>query len=166
VQGTAVSINNQALVPGSIFGLSCSRPNWLKERTNTGGAIPSSSTVWAAVSLNTIVVWPTHTVDQTVTIDGIRQTPQLADDADFLDLDDTLQNVLVGHALHLATLKAPAALLQETVPYKEAFLRAAVERNAVLRAANWYRRLTRQHRQQGQQPTHVAAPDPQGPSGL
>lgn len=167
VQHTAVSIANYPLSKASIFGLSMARSNWRRETVATTG-LPTVSQVWAPIALNAFVIWPATIVDTTVTVDGVRQTPVLVADGDFLDADDTVVNALLGYALHAAAVKAPGlTLLEQTKDYLTDFLSQAVERNAALRATDWYKRIQRASRQYQQQPLKIAAPDETGgPGGL
>ena len=167
VQGTAVTIGTQPLVPSSLYGLSMARPNWRSETIADGGDVPSTTTIWAPIALNAIVVWPASTANQTAIVNGIRQTPQLTADGSFLDADDSVVSTLLGYALHAAALKAPATVLQRTQSYQEAFLQAAVLRNGALRSTRWYKRLVQASRQRALMPIRVPAPDDSGgPGGL
>ena len=166
VQGAAVTIGHNPLVPGSLLGLSMARPNWRRETTLSTGC-PSVPTIWAPMALNAFVIWPAATTDSQASIDGVRRTPRLVAEGDFLDADDTVVNALLGYALHAAAFKAPASLMQRTAGYLEDFLKQAVDRNAALKSTEWYKRIQRASRQQKLLPVKVVADDDTGgPGGL
>ncbi len=164
VQHTAVSIGGLALSKSSLFGLSMAQPNWRRETIAQAG-LPTLPQVWAAISLNAFVIWPAMDVDATVTVDGIRQTPRLVNAGDFLDIGDDTVNTLLGYALHVAALKAPASLSQRTQGYLIDFLGEAADQNESLRATDWYKRIQRASRQNIQQQYKVTAPDDSGGPG-
>lgn len=164
VQNTSVSINGVPLTKGSLAGLSLSRPNWRRESVATAGC-PSVPVIWAPVSLSVFVIWPATAVDVTASVDGVRSTPRLTSDADFLDADDSVVSTFVGYALHLAALKAPAGVLERTAGYKDDFLLEAADRNQALRRTDWYKRIQSSSRQHLLQPVKRAAPDQTGGPG-
>lgn len=168
VQGCAISIAGSPLVPGSILGLSMTRPNWRRETVLTTGC-PSLPTIWAPIALNSIIIWPAAVTDVEASIDGVRRTPRLTADGDFLDADDTVVNTLIGYALHAATFMAPASVHDRTQGYLEDFLAQAVDRNQALKATDWYKRAQRASRQQKLLALKVPAlqgDDSGGPGGL
>ncbi len=165
LQHTSIAINGLPLAKASLFGLSMSRPNWRRETIADGNGIPDAPQVWAPISLNAFVIWPAMDVDTQVSVGGIRQTPRLVADGDYLDADDSVVNTLLGYALHAAAAKAPATLLQRTQQYLQDFLGEAGDQNESLRATDWYRRVQRASRQNIQQPYKNAAPDGSGGPG-
>lgn len=164
VQHTAVSIGGVALAQGSLFGLSMAQPNWRRETVATLG-LPTVPQCWAPIALNAFVIWPAIDVDSLVSVVGVRQTPRLFLDGDYLDADDSVVNTLLGYALHAAAVKAPASLLQRTQEYLVDFLEQAVERNQALRATDWYKRAQRVSRERIAQPYKLPAPDGSGGPG-
>lgn len=165
LQRCSVVIDNQPLIKGSLLGLSLTRPNWRRETTADGGAIPTRPTIWAPVSLMLFVVWPAPAVDTEASLDGVRQTPRLLSDTDYLDADESVVSTFLCYALHAAALKAPAEILERTSAFKDQFLLAAADRNAALRKTDWYRRITRTQRQHQIAPVKRAAPDGSGGPG-
>ncbi len=168
LQSCSVSITGQPLIKGSLVGLSLTRPNWRRETITSGGAVPTAPTIWAPASLMMFVIWPAAVTDVQASIDGVRQTPRLTTDADFLDADESTVSAFLGYALHLAALKAPGlTILTQTQGYREQFLLAAADRNAALRRTDWYKRIQRTRREHQLYPVKRGAPDGSGgPGGL
>ncbi len=99
-------------------------------------------TLWAPVSLTLIYIWPADGVGHNaLTADGVSATPQLVNNADFVDLAEADVSVLLGCALHLVSFKKGSLWFQATLPYFVAFLRAAAEENALISTSQAYRRF-------------------------
>lgn len=163
-QNTAVALAGVPLTAGSLAGLSLAQPNWRRDTVETAGC-PTSPQIWAPVSLTVFVIWPALVADTVLTVDGVRSTPRLTSDASYLDADDSVVSTFLGYALHLAALKAPAGILEQTQGYKDDFLMQAAERNQALRRTDWYKRIQRASRQHVLQPVKRAAPDQTGGPG-
>lgn len=136
-----VTFDGQPLSPTTLFDLDHGRPNWRKETTASGGAVPTRPTLWAPISLMLIYVWPmVTTVPHSWGLDGVSATPTLVDDADTVDLAEADVSVLLGFALHVLTYKKGGPWFAATLPYYQQFLRAAGEENSRITTSQFYRR--------------------------
>lgn len=141
---TRVTWNNQPLSPSSLPDLDNARPNWRLETILSGGDVPTRPIVWAPVSLRTFYLWPADNdapQNNTVTIDGIANTPTLTADSDTIDLGEELLSVLLGYALHVAAFKKGGPFFESTLPFFKAFLSAAAEENDQIKTSTIYRRV-------------------------
>lgn len=131
-----------ALHPTSILELDLARPTWRSETTASGGDVPTTPTLWAPQSLQTIVIWPAVAVAgvSDLLIDGVAATPVLVTDASFIDITDETVLILVDYAVHIAAFKEGGARWAATKPMWTAFLQAAAEENALLKASQAFRR--------------------------
>jgi hypothetical protein len=136
-----VEWNRQPLSPSSREDLNNGRPNWRQETTASGGSVPSRPLLWAPVSLRTIYIWPADAPGHnSLTLDGVAQTPVLTADAQFVDLSEADVSVLIGYALHVLTFKKGSVFFAGTFGYWRAFLAAAAEENALLLTSAIYRK--------------------------
>jgi hypothetical protein len=137
---TRIELNGVALKPTSIFSMDNHRPNWEGETTATGGAVPNTVKFWMPAGLQLIALWPADAVgNQTLTVDGVVSTPVLINGGDFVDIGEEEINTLTGYALHVLTFKIGGAVFKATMPLYQAFLAAAGNRNAIIRAADRFR---------------------------
>ena len=141
LQTTRVSSLERPLGYSSLFDLDFGRPGWESEHTRTGGDVPTIPRKWAPAGLTLLAIWP-QTVEGcvTLTVDGVADTPQLVNDADFVDLEDSEHHALVGEALHLAAFKEGGTRWEGTMRYHREFLMAAADRNARLQSSTFFRR--------------------------
>lgn len=156
--GTRVKLLGAApLTPTSLLELDLGRPTWRSETTASGGAVPTTPTLWAPVSIQRIAIWPaTAGVGvNNLLIDGVAATPVLVEDGDTVDLGEELHDVLLDYALHVAAFKEGGARWEATSPYFTAFLQAAAEENALLKASKAFRRFAGLDRRRDLQPTRV-----------
>ncbi len=136
-----VEFNGSPLSVSSLLGLDSGRPSWEGETTATSG-VPSSPKIWAPVSVDLIVIWPAdHAGSNTLTIDGMAQTPVLVNAGDFVDLGQEEHNQLLGYALHAASFKHGGQLFESTKPLYQNWVKAAGERNEQFKASSLYRRV-------------------------
>jgi hypothetical protein len=137
---TRVLWNNQPLSPSSREDFNNGRPNWRQETTASGGSVPTQPTLWAPVSLELIYLWPADATGHNgLTVDGIMATPQLSAPGDYVDLGQDDLSVLLGFCLHVLSYKLGSVWFQATLPYFQAFLRAAGEENQLITTAQIYR---------------------------
>ena len=142
VYDVRTEFNQVPLEQSSIFDLNNGRGNWRGETTATGGAVPTRPTLWAPVGLMRLAIWPAHAAGGgTLTVDGVRQTPVLVVDADFVDLGQCELTTLIGYALHILAFKLSGPLFQSTLPLYRRFIVAAADQNARLRSSTWYRKV-------------------------
>jgi len=145
VQGTRVKWNDLALEPVSRFDLDYQIPNWRGTTTATSGA-PSRPLYWARVSLTSLLIYPADAYasvggTHALSINGVRNTPILVNDADFVDLGQELFDVLLGYATHVLAFKLGGDALVSTYPGWLAFLAAAAKENREFAATTYYRKL-------------------------
>jgi len=159
VQRTTLTYQGRPMVQGSLHELSYLSPNWWHERTGDGGTVPTRPTIWAPIGLSLIAVWPATPGNAAYEVDGIRTTPVLLTDDQFVDLGDEEFSTLLGYALHVASFKAGAVLVERTRPYHVAFMAAAGKRNGRLLGSNWWRQFEKQNRDRMLRPPSVP-PEP------
>jgi len=141
VFGFRCSWRSRPLVPTTLASLDDGVPSWRTDSTASGGRVPSRPITWAPAGLSLLAVWPSDAVGGDVlACDGIAQTPVLAAPADVLDLGDETLNVLLGYALHHLAFKEGGPRFAATIPLYQAFLKAALERNAELGESRLFRR--------------------------
>lgn len=145
-----------ALHPTSILELDLARPTWRSETTSSGGAVPTTPTLWAPQSLQTIVIWPAVAIAgvDDLLVDGVAATPVLVTDGSFVDIGDEIVNILVDFAVHCAAFKEGGPRWLGTRPAYAAFLRAAAEENGLLKANQAFRRAAGLDRRRDLQKTH------------
>lgn len=136
VQQTTVSWNGLPLVGVGLDELQLMAPDWWYAR--------GTPRVWSPVGLNLVAFYPTSATAQVVEIDGVRDTPVMTTDASTADIGPEELDTLLGYALHDAAMKAGASVVQRTKKYHVAFVKAAGERNGLLKATRWYRRVVGQ----------------------
>ncbi len=145
VNAARVTWNDLPLEPASLFDFDSLFPNWRLTTTATAGA-PSRPVYWARISLNLLVIYPadafvsiagTHALQ----INGVRNTPILTIDPDFVDLGQEQFDVLLGYAAHVLAFKLGGEALTSTYPGWLAFLRAAAQANQQFAASQFYRRV-------------------------
>lgn len=136
-----VEFNGIALAPSSLVGLDGGRPSWEGETTATAG-VPSAPKIWAPVSVDLIVIWPADAVGgNSLTVDGMAQTPVLVNSGDFIDLGQEEHNQLLGYALHVLAFKLGGETFEATIPLYHSWVTAAGQRNNQFRASSLYRRV-------------------------
>lgn len=141
LQATRVSSLERPLGYSTLFDLDYGRPGWESEHTRTGGDVPIVPRKWAPAGLTIIAIWPAAADScTTILLDGVADTPQLVDDSDFVDLEASAHNALIGEALHLASFKEGGQRWEGTMRYHREFLRAAADRNARLKSSVFFRR--------------------------
>lgn len=151
-QEVSVSFQGLPLTLCGLQALGNAAPNWRRDTTTSTGI--SRPQVWARLGLGALVIWPAWPGQSQLEVDGVRMTPTLETPDAHVDIDDGLINVLLDEALHTAAFKVSGVLLERTASKHQAFLSAAVERNADLRATEWFRRMMRERTEQ---PEAVAA---------
>lgn len=132
--GARVAYQGQPLALDALPSFFRARPNWWVETTATGGDVPTRPLLWAPVSVQLIAVWPRPAafVASAFTVDGLAATPTLATDADAVDLDDSVHDVLLGYALHTLSFKEGWMRFVATTGQMQAFLALAAERTTQL----------------------------------
>ena len=138
---TRVAFNGIPMSPGSVDGLNNGQPRWRDETTATTG-VPDVPTIWVPVTLLIIRIWPADaTGNNALLIDGIATTPVLTADGDFVDLAEADVSVLLGYALHVASLKKGGHWFTESLKYFRAFLQAAGSENSRITTSQVYRQV-------------------------
>lgn len=136
-----LAFNGYPLSPTSLTDLDNGQPNWRAETTSNVG-VPDRPTLWAPVSLTLIYIWPQDAIGgNALVVDGVSATPTLVDDADFVDLSEADVTLLLGYALHAASLKKGGAWFQATLPLFRDFLTAAGVENDLITTSQAYRKF-------------------------
>lgn len=158
---TRVYVSGRALVIKSIVELYRTRLSWRTDLTTSGGAVPTTIREWAPVGLGQIAIWPTDAAGgTTLSFDGVRLTPVLTADGDFLDLGNEEIGILLDEALYVLGFKRPS-LLDSLQPRHQRFLAACLERNDQLRKSSFFKRVLGLDQQQRLEPTRERATPPE-----
>lgn len=164
VYDVRTEFNQLVMEPTSISDLNNGRTNWRREITTAGGTVPSRPLMWAPVGTKRIAIWPGDAVGgNTLVVDGVRSTPTLTADADFVDLGQCEIGVLLGMALHLLAFKLGGPLFKMTLVHYRHFVEAAADQNARLRSSTWYRKTMGLDRQRMQHPMRLPTGLAEGP---
>jgi hypothetical protein len=145
VQAARVTWNGLPLEPVTLTDLSWGIRNWRRTTTATPGA-PPRPVYWARASLTLLAIYPadafasvggTHALQ----VNGVRQTPILINDSDFVDLGQEQFDVLLGYAQHVLAFKIGGQALVSTYPGWLAFLQAAARENRQFAKSLFYRKV-------------------------
>ena len=141
VQPARVKWNGIPLEPVSRFDLDWSITNWRGTTTATPGA-PSQPVYWARISLMTLVIYPAdHTALNSITVEGVRQTPILVNLTDWVDLGQEQFNQLLAYAQHVLAFKIGGETLVASYSGWLDFLQAGAARNQQFAATGFYRKI-------------------------
>jgi len=136
-----VNFSSYPLDIGSVFDMNQGRPNWRAETTATGSPVPTRPTLWCPIGMKRVAIWPADAVGGvTLVVDAVRSTPVLVADTDFMDIGREEFSILNGEALHTAAFKEGGQRWRGTFGLHRAFIKAAMERNSMLFASDFYRR--------------------------
>jgi hypothetical protein len=140
--GMRIVVNGIPLTISSVTELDLSRPTWRSETVASGGDVPTTSIIWAPISLQRIAIWPAmnSVVVNGFVADGVSATPVLTEDGDFIDLGEEFLDLLLNYVLHLLAFKTGGPTWAATLPFYRAFLTAAAEENGVIKANQKFRR--------------------------
>jgi hypothetical protein len=144
VQGTRVTWNGLPLEPVTLTDLSWSIRNWRGTTTTTPGA-PPRPIYWARASLTLLMIYPADAYasvygTNTLQINGVRNTPILVNQTDYIDLGQEQFDTLLGYAQHVLSFKLGGQALVSTYPGWMALLKAAAEENRQFAKSSWYRK--------------------------
>lgn len=141
VFGTRVQFSTSPVGQTSLWELDQGRPGWRSETTASGGTVPTKPTLWAAVSLTLIHLWPADAVGGgTLLIDGVAATPVLTQAGQYLDLGEESLTPLLDCAAHLAVFGEGTDRFLATDTQWQAFLQAAAEENQQIKRSAQFRR--------------------------
>lgn len=145
VQESRVTWNDLPLEPASLFDFDYQIPNWRGTTTSTPGA-PSRPIYWARISLTLLAIYPADAFasvagTDALMINGIRNTPILITDPDFVDLGQEEHDVLLGYAAHVLAFKLGGQALVESYPGWIAMLKATAAANQQFAESIFYRRV-------------------------
>lgn len=130
--------NGKTMAISSLTDMDNGRPGWEGETTADGGDVPTRPRMWIPVGMNLFAIWPADAAGQnSLLIDGVRETPTLDNDAAYLDLDDSDADIIVGEALFLLCFK-DAGRFAHVSGWHQEFLRAVLGRVARLKASNMF----------------------------
>lgn len=138
---TRVYVAGRPLTRTSLIGLFRTRRNWRTQTTTSGSPVPATVREWAPVGLLSIAMWPTDAAGgTTLTFDGVKITPVLTADGQFLDVGNEELGLLLGEMLWILSFKRPST--QELLKKgHQQFLEGCVERNDQLRQSSYFRRV-------------------------
>lgn len=118
------------------------RSRWEGETTATGGIVPTRPKLIIPAGMSLIAIWPADSVGgSNMLLDGVRQTPTLAADTDFVDLGEEELHALLGEALCLAAFKEGGARFTACQRFHQEFLQAAAYKSGRLRASSVFRKM-------------------------
>lgn len=139
------------LKPASRVDFDLGYRNWRSQTIAAGGAVPTRPTFWAKVGLNKALIWPADTAaGNPIEIDGTVSAPVLAADPTnptkpeldaFIDLGQEEEPIILDEALHLIAFKLGGTHWKKTFAGHQRFLKAAVDRNAKLKAETAFREV-------------------------
>lgn len=113
--------------------------DWRTQSTTDGGNVPSTIRAWAPIGLGSIAIWPADAAGgTTLTFDGVKVTPILTADGQFLDLGNEEVALILSEALYALGFKRPS-LLATLQPLHAFFLKGCLERNDQLRTSSYFR---------------------------
>lgn len=144
LSGTRVNWQDRPLVKTTIDALDRLEVSWRTQTIASGGGVPTRPTLWAPIALNLFIIWPADTQSRQIVVDGVRATPVLTDDAQYVDIGEEELSTLVGYALHAAALSAGMPTLARTVGGWKGLLEAGQLRNQQLRASTPLRQVREQ----------------------
>jgi hypothetical protein len=138
VQQTAITWQGRPMVGVSVAELQMIARNMWYARAGDGNGVPARPLFWAPVGLNLVQIYPATAAQGSLEVDGVRQTPVLTGEGQFVDVGPEELDTLLGYALHVCAMKAGPAFLERTKPQLESFIAAAVSRNHLLKRTRWY----------------------------
>lgn len=140
VFGARVEFNGKSLAQASLGDMDNGHPGWQGQTTASGGNVPTEPKKWLPMSIDLIAIWPADAVGgNTLTIQGVAQTPTLKLDSDYIDIGNEALNALLGYALHVLALKEGGARFETTMGYFKDFLLEAAEENDQLALSSLFR---------------------------
>lgn len=162
---TRVFQAGRVLTRKSIVELYRMRRNWRTQTTASGSPVPTTMREWAPIGLRAVAVWPADAVGGTLlTLDAVKVTPILSDDAQFVDLGQEEEGLILDEALWTLSFKQPSKM-DQLRPRHQAFLLGCLERNDQLRASSYFRQVLGLDQQQREEPTKVAKTAAEPPEG-
>lgn len=152
---TRIYVTGRALTRKSIVELYRFRRNWRTQTTTSGGDVPTTIREWAPIGLSSIAIWPHTAVAGTVlSLDAVRITPTLTNNADFLDLGEEELTLILAEALYILSFKRPS-ILEAMAEKHQLFLQGCLERNDQLRASSYFRLALGLDQQQREEPVKL-----------
>lgn len=117
------------------------RANWEAETSASGGTVPAQPQMLIPAGLNLFALWPADSVGSSnMVLDGIRSTPVLVADTDFVDLGEEELHALLGEALCILAFKEGGARWTACQRFHQEFLQAAASKNQRLKVSFIYRK--------------------------
>lgn len=139
IYNTRMEFNGRSTVISSFDDLDNGRPGWESETTTDGGAVPTLVQVWLPLGMNQFAIWPADGAgNNNLMIDGVRATPVLTNDSDFIDLDETEIDAVLGEALFLLAFK-DSGRFSRVQGWHQEFLKTVASHNARLNASDQFR---------------------------
>jgi len=148
----------------SLGSLDNGMPGWEGHTTATSGK-PTRPAIWAPVGLKAIAIWPAdHTGGNEIAIDGVRQTPVLSADTDYIDIGQAELQAILSYGLHYLAFKEGGQRFAATQKQYKEFILAAAEQNGRLKASTFFRRVMGLDQNRGFRPMRIGEPESRRPS--
>ena len=136
VWNARVEFNGYPLALSSYTDMDNGQPGWEADTTATGGVVPTRPQVWVPVGMDTLALWPADAAGGNgLVFDGVFATPTLAVAGDYVDLDDTELDALLGEALFLLCFKDPGRV-PRIMQWHSNFTDNVLDHSSRLKAAN------------------------------
>ncbi len=139
------------LKPASRVDLDLGYRNWRSQSVGSGGLVSTRPIFWCKVGLDKAFIWPADSVAANpIEIDGTVSAPLLAVDPTaptkpeleaFIDLGQEEEPIILDEAVHLIAYKLGGTYWKKTFAGHQRFLKAAVDRNARLKAETAFREV-------------------------
>jgi hypothetical protein len=113
----------QHLAHAGLDELDYSVPTWQSQASSTPN-------MWVHVGLDTIILHPAADFSgNQLVIDGMHQTPKYDEDTDYIDLSESLFQVLLDYARHLLLFSIGGPWFEESMSARKAFILEASKFN-------------------------------------
>lgn len=153
--GMRVLWNGKPLYYSSLWDLDNGRYQWESETTTTGGDVPTTPVLWTPAGLKLIAIWPGDAVAQnSIVFDGISKTPILTSDGSYIDIGSEELVSLLDYIEHIAIFKEGGKEFAASIPLQQAFIKGAMEKNAMLMASAHFRKWLGMQKDDAQKPRY------------
>ena len=149
--GMHIEFNSVPLLPATVYEWDKGYPYW------EGRPSPFGPTEWAPIGISLFAIRPADAIGlNSLVVDGVSNAPILVGANDTIDIGDEELNTLLTYCQYLAAFKEGGAEFQASLPFHQAFLKAAAVKNEKLNASAIFRRaMGLDAEQAGQRPRRV-----------
>lgn len=153
-----VTFQGVPLSPVSSFDMDYARTNWEGETTASGGDVPTQPQFFIVTGFNLVGIWPAdHAGNSAMTVDGIASTPILSNDGSVVDMGQEELTGFLDLMQAVAVFKEGGKEFTDSTQQFQTFLKAAAERNGMLKRSATYRRWMGLDRGRAQKPFRETA---------